>query len=182
MAARAPPSSVQFRSLLAGIVLVTACAAPASRDARSDRLDALFAELASARNEGEARRIERMIQDLWRRSGDLSIDMPLEQAIAEARDYDYETALAILDELVANHPGHAEAWNQRATVRFLKGELEKSLGDIERTLALEPRHFGALAGRALILFRMGDRAGAAESLRTAVALDPFLRERDLLGN
>lgn len=162
------------------LLLAAACAGPAPRDARSERLDALFAELAAAKDEAQARRLERTIQDAWLHSGNAEVDAALGDAITHARDYDYEKALAILDELVASHPGHAEAWNQRATVRFYAGDLEGSLADIDRTLALEPRHFGALAGQAMILLQRGDRARAERSLRAAVALDPFLRERDLL--
>ena len=79
-------------------------------------------------------------------------------AIREARDYNYEAALAILDDLAQAYPRNSEVWNQRATVRFFAGNLDGSLEDIERALALEPRHFGALAGKALILLQRTDRA------------------------
>ena len=164
------------------LLLAAACAAPAPRDARSEKLDRLFEGLAAARSEPEARRIEASIQEMWLNSGKPEIDAALAQAITEARDYDFETALAILDDLVRDHPAHAEAWNQRAAVRFFNGNLAGSLSDADKALALEPRHFGALAGRALILLQMGDRPRAMESLRRAVAIDPYLRERDLLGD
>ena len=67
-------------------------------------------------------------------------------------------------------------------MRFFSGDLEGSFRDTDKVLALEPRHFGALAGRALILLQMGDRPRAMENLRRAVAIDPYLRERDLLGD
>jgi len=155
---------------------------PGARDARTERLDLLFAQLRLAKDEASARKVEQTIQQAWLATGNPEVDAALGQAIAQARDFDYERALHTLDRIAAAHPGHAEIWNQRATVNFFAGNLDASLRDIERTLALEPRHFGALAGRAVILLRKGDRSGASASLRAAVALDPFLRERDLLGD
>ena len=162
------------------VVLLLAAAACAVGDERARELDALFAQLASAKDEPTARRLERSIQDTWLKSGEPELDAGLAEAIDRARDYDYEKALAVLDDLARRHPGNAEVWNQRATVRFFAGNLDGSLADIDHALALEPRHFGALAGKAMILLQRGDRVRAEESLRAAIALDPFLRERDLL--
>jgi hypothetical protein len=47
-------------------------------------------------------------------------------------------------------------------------------------LELEPKHFGALAGKAVILIRQGSMAIAQATLRKAVAIHPFLKERHLL--
>ncbi len=94
--------------------------------------------------------------------------------------YDYAGAIAILDRLVALAPDWAEAWNQRATMRFLADDLDGSLADCERVLELEPKHFGALSGQALILMRQGRFDTAQSILRKAVEIDPFLAERALL--
>ena len=68
---------------------------------------------------------------------------------------DLTTALKLLDQLVKEAPDWAEAWNQRATIRFMVGDYEGSLADIDRVLPLEPKHFGALSGEALILMQLG---------------------------
>ena len=44
-------------------------------------------------------------------------------------------------------PNWAEAWNKRATVLYLMGNLELSQSDIDMVLKLEKRHFGALSGQ-----------------------------------
>ncbi len=56
---------------------------------------------------------------------------------------------------------------------------DKSLADIEQTLAREPRHFGALAGRALIYHTLGKRDEALQAIREALEIHPFLPERAL---
>ena len=88
-----------FIRATAVLLLAAACAAPAPRDARSEQIDQLFAQLKSARSEADARRIEASIQQMWLNSGKAEIDAALAQAIAEARDYDFEAALSILDDL-----------------------------------------------------------------------------------
>lgn len=67
----------------------------------------------------------------------------------------------------------------RATAYFLRGAYEKSLADIEKTLALEPRHFGALAGRGLIFHTLGKRDEALEAIKAALDIHPWLAERGL---
>ena len=86
-------------------------------------------------------------------------------------------AMPALDDIVARAPDWAEAWNKRATVLYLIGEHDRSLADIERTLALEPRHFGALAGIGLIRIAKGEHRAALAAFRRALAVNPFLKER-----
>ena len=162
------------------VLFAAACAAVPGKDPRARHLDALFAQLRSAPDEATARRLEEDIRSAWRRSDDPTVDAAMAQAIEEAGNHEYDRALAILDDVVGRAPRYAEGWNTRATLLFFMGRLDRSLADIERTLALEPRHFGALAGRALIHIRRGERAQAAASIRAAMAIDPYLRERELL--
>ena len=89
-------------------------------------------------------------------------------------------APSILDKLVETAPDWAEAWNQRATIRYLLRDFEGSLADIDRVLALEPKHFGALSGQAIILMHQGKMAAGQIALRKAVEIDPFLSERALI--
>ena len=85
--------------------------------------------------------------------------------------------MPLLDDIVARAPDWAEGWNKRATLLYLLGEHDRSLADIDRTLALEPRHFGALAGIGLIRIAKGEHRAALAAFRRALAINPFLKER-----
>lgn len=150
---------------------------PAAHAAEHTRL---FEELAQAESEDDARAAESAIWVHWLLAPDLESARLMDRALELRRTYDLAGAEAALDELVALSPDWAEGWNQRATVRFMQGDFDGSLDDIVETLRREPKHFGALAGRALILIQQGRMELAQSTLREAVAIDPFLRERALI--
>lgn len=151
----------------------------AEAPAPEDR-EALFTALAAAATEAEAREIEGALWELWLTAPDPEAQALLDRALERRRWGDLEAAIEALDQLIAGWPDYAEGWNQRATVRFLRGEDDLSLADVEETLRREPRHFGALAGKALILIRQGRPAEAQLALIEAIRIDPWLRERSLL--
>ena len=68
-----------------------------------------------------------------------------------------QVSRTLLDKLIVLQPDWAEAWNKRATVRYLMDDEQGSMADIARVLVLEPRHFGALSGMGMILERGGFR-------------------------
>ena len=144
-----------------------------SEAAREAHLDSLFEELADPENE-HWERTQAQIYAAWNRSGSPSMDLLAERADKAIEANDYDTALIHLDDLTRLAPDFAEGWNKRATVYFLRDEYGRSLGDIARVLALEPRHFGAYSGLGIILDRLGDKEGALEAYRRAVAIHPHL--------
>ena len=145
--------------------------------AKAGRLDELFGRLKAARDEEEGKAFVAKIWGLWLRSGQPDLDAPMDQAARLISAGLPALALPLLDGLVAQAPGWAEAWNKRATALYLMGEHDRSLADIERALALEPRHFGALAGLGLIRAGRGEHRGALAAYRRALAVNPFLEER-----
>jgi len=146
----------------------------------ADENDRLFGFLGAAKTEAEARSIEDEIWRHWFLAPDAKAAELMGRAMERRRNYDFAGAVEILDELIAANPDWAEAWNQRATIRFMQGDLPGSLADVEETLQREPRHFGALAGMAIILTQQGRTEQAQAILRKAVKIDPFLREKAMI--
>ena len=83
--------------------------------------------------------------------------------------------------MVKHAPQFAEGWNQLGYVYFLAGQYDASLDAIEHVLALEPMHYAALAGKGIILYYAGKVEEAQAPLKRALAIDPWLKERNLIG-
>lgn len=128
----------------------------------ADDLDGLFAQLKRTADVERGDRISNKIWQLWQTSDSRTVDLLTHWARTASSKRRYDTALDLLDQVIALRPGYAEGWNQRATLHFAMRNYDKSIADIERTLALEPRHYGALAGLAAILQRLERKEEALE--------------------
>lgn len=165
------------RLVLAGLAALLLAGAASAGDDRAE----LFRRLRTAQTEREGRMAEDAVWRMWMAEGPTaSIRESVAEAMRRREAYDFAGALAILDRVVADAPGYAEGWNQRAFIRFLRDDPDGALDDIERTLALEPLHFAALAGKATILMRQGRVEPGQQALRRAVAIHPWLKERGML--
>lgn len=143
--------------------------------------DALFDALKSAPSEEAAREIENRIWNFWLDSApDSETRQLVDKGMSRRGAYDLAGARDFLDQAIERSPDYAEAWNQRAFVLFLQGDLDGSLEDADKAIELEPRHFGALSGKALILLQQGRTTLSQNALRKAVEIHPFLKERHLL--
>jgi tetratricopeptide (TPR) repeat protein len=140
----------------------------------------LFEDLRAAPNEMRGREVADRIWRSWHVAPDADAQVLLDTAKRRLREADYPEADRLLSALVAYCPDYAEGWNQRAFARFLVGDLDGALHDLDRTLELEPMHFGALTGRALTLLRQGRAELGQKALRQAVAVNPWITERYLL--
>jgi tetratricopeptide (TPR) repeat protein len=81
-------------------------------------------------------------------------------------------ALSLYDRVLALAPDWAEAWDKRATTRFLGDDLEGAMADLQKTLQLEPRHFSALVAMGFILEKQDQDRRALEAFRKALLLNP----------
>jgi len=148
--------------------------------AAAQRRAELFAELKSAKNEADAREIEDKIWTFWRGFADAQSRELLEESRQSQLRFDYDEALLYMQGLVKHQPRFAEGWNQFAYVLFLAGKYDASLAAIARTLELEPMHYAALAGQGIILIQQGKEAEAQGPLKRALAINPWLKERNLI--
>ena len=76
--------------------------------------------------------------------------------------------------IIAQDPSYSEAWNRRATLRYMMHQYQGSLEDIEETLKLEPRHFGALSGRGMVNLALERFDDAVASFQAAGEVNPHM--------
>jgi tetratricopeptide (TPR) repeat protein len=154
---------------------------PAMADPYVDNaaVDELFAELRVATNEVEADQISRQIWTYWFTPTDSNLATRMSVAGNFMGEGNLAGSLDELNGIVAEFPDYAEGWNQRATVYYMLNNLEASLADIDKVLAIEPRHYGALSGRVLIYLKQGKHALALKDMIAALAIHPYLSERQL---
>ena len=149
---------------------------PAPEELRKQKLDALFAQLHDARDPEAAEHIALSVERLWLQSSSDTANLLMHRATASMEAQQYPLALSLLDKLVAWEPDFAEAWNQRATVKFIIGDSDGAMADINQVLILEPRHFGALTGMGMVLQREGFDKSALELFHQALAIYPLAPE------
>ena len=109
--------------------------------------------------------------ELWFRAGTTEQNWQLQQALQLP---DHLQAVAALDELIADAPDFAEAVNQRAILRFRRGEYAKSAEDCETVLRLNSVHFGAASGLGQCYLRMNRPRAALRAFRQALQIHPSL--------
>ncbi len=171
--------TLQAGQLFAVLLVCIATAISAARAETST--DDLFEALKTAPNEQAARLIETEIWEAWIDAAPTpELREQVESAMRMRGEYNYQGAREVLDKVVAAAPDYPEGWNQRAFILFLQGDYEASLKDIKKVLELEPRHFGALSGQAMIYITQGRAELAQKTLRDAVNVHPYLKERALL--
>ncbi len=141
---------------------------------------ALFVELKAAKNEADAREIEDKIWKFWRGFADEESRRLLEVSREAQLRFDIGNALLAMEALVKHQPQFAEGWNQYGYMLFLAGSYDAALAAIDKTVALEPMHYAALAGKGIMLIEQGKEAEAQAPLKQALAINPWLKERNLI--
>ena len=115
-------------------------------DQKDSRLNSLFDELFLSNDNMQASTILADIWDIWSIAENIEAQEIFDEGNNMMDRGSLEEAIALFTQVIDLKPDFAEGWNKRATVLFLKGDLEASISDIQKTLELEPRHFGALDG------------------------------------
>jgi tetratricopeptide (TPR) repeat protein len=137
-------------------------------------LDTLFKALKIAPDDGSAKAIENRIWAVWMISGSDTCNLLMARVKAAEEAKDYDLALKLLNAVIEINPDYVEAWNERATIYYVKNDYAHAIADLGEVLAREPRHFGALSGLGLMLQEIGDDKDALDAYRKALAIDPHL--------
>ena len=137
-------------------------------------MDELFARLAAAKDENEAKVVAQLIELRWSLSCSDTADLLMTRAGEAMQGKEFPLAVELLDRVIALQPDWAEAWNRRATAFFLLDDPASSMADLRQVLTREPRHFMAWAGLGHIYMASGDKTRALEAYRRALALHPHL--------
>ena len=175
--------TLAMRRLAAATVFLLLMAGPVRADHHGGGdhadLDRLFADLAVAASDGESHAIIRDIWAYWLADTDDSVNVRMMRTgIGLMQTMDLPDAESTFTRIINRDENFTEAWNKRATIRYMMGNLDGSESDIAEVLKREPRHFGALSGLAMINIRRGDLLAALNLYENILLIDP--RNRDAL--
>jgi len=140
---------------------------------REKALNDLYALLATSDSEDSAKAVAEGIERIWLHSGSATVDLLMERAMKAVAQNKLELGIKLLDRVVEMAPDYPEAWNRRAYAHYKHEDVERALGDLRRTLALDPNHFKALDGLSQILREVGQKKGALKALRQLLDVHPY---------
>jgi len=123
-------------------------------------------------DEGTRESAERALWQIWARSGDEATDRLYATGIHQMEEGELREGIATFTRIIEKTPEFAEAWNKRATLYFMVGELRKSLADCDEVMKRNPYHFGALAGYTQIYIQLEYYDRALDYARRALEVNP----------
>ena len=166
---------------IAAALVVGLVAGNAAADQRDPDLDGLFSELQRVTSDAAAKDV---VAEIWQRwtafEDDPRATSLMAIGVRQMNLGQLRNAERIFTEIISAHPTHAESWNKRATVRFMRGDDKGSRSDIARVIDLEPRHFGALSGLGMINIRTGDLQAALQAFEAAVRVNPHMDQAEAM--
>ncbi len=138
---------------------------------------AVIAQLQQAPSERAAQVHNAQLWEMWLDAPDARAAQMLREGMERRRIFDLAGAVVVFTQLIDYCPDYAEGYNQRAFAYYLQTDFSRALADLDETLKRNPAHIGALSGKALTLMGMGRGMLAQQTLREALALNPWLPER-----
>ena len=160
------------RAFLAMLIAAPALAQPAAQKAELDRL---FDLLKQAPSEEAAALVEARIWRIWNGAASPAVGLLVQRGMRNMDAQAWSTALEDFDAALDLAPDFAEGWAKRASARFMMGDLDGSVRDIQEVLRREPRHFGALAALSTIAEERRDYPAALRAYEAALAINPKMR-------
>ncbi len=117
---------------------------------------------------------EHALWNVWFRGGGCEANQHLARGTQALDRCDFACAVDHFNEAIAICPDFAEAYNQRAMVRYLQEDFDASLKDCLTAVRLMPEHFGAWAGMGHCHVHRGDVEEALSCYEKALSINPHL--------
>ena len=142
-----------------------------------EELGLLFNQLLEIQSSSEADEITLKIWEIWTNDAETEFGQStMLEGVSLMNRNSLVAAEELFSELIRSFPDYIEAWNKRATVRYMMGQLENSLNDVYVVLSKEPKHFGAMSGLGLIMIQREDFEGALSAYKKLIAIHPFSKD------
>lgn len=156
------------------LLLLTASlvATHSSADQTDGRLVDLFATLQETENARAIQVTESQIWEIWLQHANADVEQLMVVGTQRMNARRYAEAMVVFNRLTESFPDYAEGWNKRATLHYVLGNLDESISDIEKTLALEPRHFGALSGLGMVYIQREELSKAKQAFEDLIEVHP----------
>jgi tetratricopeptide (TPR) repeat protein len=117
---------------------------------------------------------EHAVWSIWFRLGPPPANCEVHRGVQAMERREFDKAIEHFTRAIELAPDFAEAWNQRATARYLQEQFEKSLDDAKRAVEIDPSHFGAWSGVGHCYAHLGRFREAIDAYRRALAINPNL--------
>ena len=166
------PYLVNIRLFLQALLLIFLVMKPSFADVKM-KIEDLLDDLEVTSSSLQASRIRAEIWRYWLKDHTYEKNNDLiASGLSHFYRGNYQKADQIFTKIILSDPNYVEGWNKRATIRYLLGDFQKSLEDINQVLTRQPRHFGAISGTALIHMQNLRYKKALDSYRLLERIDP----------
>jgi len=119
---------------------------------------------------------EQCLWALWMQGGSEAGNQRLVQAVGHMQSGDHKTAIEVLNCLISQEPGFAEAHFQRGLALCSADQPDEAAKEYRLTLRLNPYHFGAAAALGHSCVEQGNLQRALHYYRQALRIHPHLED------
>ena len=158
---------------LAIFALLTQPLKSAPLSGTESQLETLFENLSTIESFDESQMIVNQIWQIWITNNDDATNLKMmRRGISFMDSGNFSIAEEVFTRIIKRDPSYTEAWNKRATVRYIMNDIRGSESDIYETLMREPRHFGAMAGLGMIRVQQGLLSDALTIYQDILKINP----------
>jgi tetratricopeptide (TPR) repeat protein len=160
------------RRLILALCLVPALTSAQTTPDKHAALDKMLEALQTAPTEQVASALEERILQMWAKASTPAVTLLMSRGLRESNANEVDDATSAFSDAIVLDPTLAEAWHQRAIVRFKAGDSVGAVQDLQETLKLEPRHFGAWETLERIAADREDWKAAYDAWQHVMDIDP----------